>query len=106
MPLESVFKTKLIEEIKRQYPGAIILKNDANYLQGIPDHLILFRNHWAAFEAKAHKTASHRPNQDYYVDLLNDMSYAAFVYPQNKEVFLDELQQALRPNRGARILKR
>lgn len=103
MPLESDFKSKLIAEIERQYPGAIVLKTDANQIQGIPDQLILFGDRWAAFEAKRSKNSPKRPNQEYYVRLFNEMSYAAFVYPQNKEVFLDELQQAFRSNRRARV---
>jgi hypothetical protein len=103
MPLESKFEKELILELKRLYPGCIILKNDANYMQGLPDRLILYGTKWAAFEVKAHEHAKHQPNQDYYVRLLNDMSYATFVYPQNKEVFLDELQQALGPRRRTRF---
>jgi hypothetical protein len=103
MTPEGTFKLKLIRELEQLYPGAVILKNDANRHQGIPDHLILYGPHWAAFEAKASSRASHRPNQDYFIDLLNEMSFASFVYPQNKEKFLDELQQALRPGRRARV---
>lgn len=103
MALESKFKSDLIKEIERLYPGAIVLKTDANQLQGIPDQLILYGDRWAAFEAKRSESSAHRPNQDYYVDLFDRMSYAAFVYPQNKEVFLNELQQALRPGRRARL---
>jgi hypothetical protein len=103
MTPESVFKTKLIRDLHRQFPGAIILKNDPGYIQGIPDHIILFGTHWAAFEAKAFEKAHKQPNQKYYIDLLNEMSYASFVYPENKEIFLDELQHALRPSRVARI---
>ena len=87
-----------------EYPGAVILKNDANRHQGIPDHLILYGKKWAMFDAKASANSPHRPNQDYFIDLLNEMSYASFVYPENKEVFLRELQQALRPSRGTRLL--
>lgn len=104
--LESKFEKQLIRELEREYPGAIVLKNDANMLQGFPDRLILFKNRWAAFDAKAFEHANHQPNQDYYIDLLNSMSYAKFVYPENKELFLDELQFALRPKRGSRLLKR
>lgn len=106
MAAESRFEAALIRELEAQFPGAIILKNDPNYLQGFPDRLILFENKWAAFEVKASRLASHRPNQDYYIDLLDQMSYASFVYPRNREVFLDELQQALRVSRATRIFKR
>lgn len=103
MPLESPFKRKLIKQIKDLYPGAIILKTNANDLQGIPDQLILYGDRWAAFEAKRSRTAEHQANQDYYVELFDQMSFARFVYPENKEEFLDELQQALRHRRRTRI---
>lgn len=106
MPLESSFKAELIKEIKRRFPGAVVLKTDANQIQGIPDQLILFGDQWAAFEAKRSQYAPHRPNQDYYVDLFNRMSYATFVYPQNKETFLNELQQTFRPHRSTRLFER
>ena len=74
--------------------------------QGFPDRLILFEDKWAAFDAKASNRSSHRPNQDYWVDLLDSMSFAAFVYPENKEEFFNDLQQAFRSNRTTRIPKR
>ena len=101
--LESVFKKKLINRILREFPGAIVLKADANYIQGITDNFILFEDKWAAFEAKRNMFAPHQPNQDYYVDSLNEMSYASFVYPENEEQFIHEIQQSLRPNRPTRI---
>lgn len=91
--LESQFDTKLIKELKQRFPGCIILKNDANYLQGVPDRIILWNDKWATLETKKTKNASRQPNQDYYVDKMNDMSFSAFIYPENMEVVLDELQQ-------------
>ncbi len=101
--LESVFKKKLINRILREFPGAIVLKADANYVQGITDNFILFEDKWAAFEAKRSKLAQHQPNQDYYVELLNSMSYASFVYPENEETFIHEIQQSFRPSRSTRL---
>jgi len=95
--LESVFQRALIRKIQKLYPGAIILKNDANYIQGIPDWLVLEGPHWAAFDAKASKNSSLRPNQKYYVQKMNSMSLADFVYPENEEAFLNELHKTLRP---------
>lgn len=105
MARESAFEAHIVRKLLRSYPGAVILKNDPNLLQGFPDRLILFENTWAAFEAKAYETARHRPNQDYYIDILNKMSYASFVYPENEETFLYELQQTFRNNRSARLFK-
>ena len=93
--LERNFQASLIKELKSIFPGAVVLKNDPNYIQGFPDLLILYRDRWAALECKRNSSASSRPNQRYYVDLLNQMSYSAFVCPENKEEILNELQQAL-----------
>ena len=100
---ESNFQKDLIDELKKEFPGCIVLKNDANYIQGIPDLLILFKDHWAALECKQNKNSKHRPNQDYYISIMNDMSYARFVYPENKEEVLDELQRSFRIRRTSRI---
>ena len=101
--LERDFQRNLIKELKDIFVGCIIMKNDSSYIQGIPDLLILYKDKWAALEVKKSATASHRPNQEYYVDKMDEMSYASFIYPENKEVVLDELQQALFSRRSARI---
>lgn len=103
MARESKFEQELIEELLEMFPGAVILKNNANFFQGIPDRLILYKDRWAAFEVKARAVSKHQQNQDYYVNLFNSMSFAAFVYPENKEWFLHELQQSLRPTRRTRL---
>ena len=93
---ENSFQAKLIQEIKELLPGCIVMKNDAGYIQGIPDLLILYQNRWASLECKKSASAAHQPNQDYYVETMNKMSYSAFIFPENKKEILDELQQALR----------
>lgn len=103
MATESPFEKRLIAELLRLYPGAVILKNDSSYLQGVPDRILLWRDRWAAFEAKASRTSPHQPNQDYYIDLFNNMSYASFIYPSNKEKVLNELQQSFRHSRAPRL---
>ena len=100
---ESGFQGRLIQEIRELFPGCVILKNDPNYLQGVPDLIILFGKYWAALECKADISSKHQPNQDHYVEYMDEMSYAAFVYPDNKEQVLHELQSTLRPHRQARI---
>ena len=93
--LERDFQAKLIKELKQIFRGCIVMKNDSSYIQGIPDLIILYRDKWAALEVKKSATASHRPNQEYYVELMDEMSYASFIYPENKEEVLYELQQTL-----------
>lgn len=91
--LENRFKTKLITELEDIFPGCIITHFDPTEIQGLPDLLILFGNKWAALEGKKSADASIRPNQEYYVNLMNEMSFAAFIYPENKEQILDELYE-------------
>ena len=92
--LENKFKTNLIKEIEKRFPGSYVFHLDPTERQGVPDLLILYKNKWAAFEGKKNKNSSHRPNQDYYVKTMNEMSYASFIYPENKEDVLNEIQQA------------
>ena len=94
--LERQFQNELITDIKRRFQGAIVLKNDASYKPGIPDLIILYRDRWAALEVKKSESARRGPNQEYYVDLMNNMAYAAFVHPHNKEEILNEMEQSLR----------
>lgn len=93
--LERDFQAKLIKEIKSIFPGCIVMKTDPTYIQGLPDLLILHNDKWAALEVKRSANASKRPNQDYYVEKMDVMSYASFIYPENKEDILDELRETL-----------
>lgn len=100
---ESKFQSDLIHELKTVFPGCVVLKNDANYLQGIPDLILLYRDKWAALECKQSAKANHQPNQDYYIQKLGAMSYARFIHPGNKKEVLDELQQTFGYSRPACI---
>lgn len=91
--LESSFQKELMDEIRNRYPGCMILKNDSGYIQGIPDWTILYKKKWAVLEAKRERKAKKQPNQDYYVDKLNGMSYSNFVYPENREEVLNQLSK-------------
>lgn len=97
--LENSFQADLIKELKAMFPGCIITKLDSGYLQGIPDLLILWNDKWATLECKKARDAKVRPNQPYYVDRMNKMSFSAFIFPENKEDVLSELQQAFKPGR-------
>ena len=94
-PLESRFQASLIKRLKSDYPDAIIQKLDSGYTQGIPDLLILFGNKWAVLEAKRSASESHRPNQDWYVNKMNGMSFSRFIFPENMEEVLSELRMFL-----------
>lgn len=96
---ENKFQAELIRDLKSRFPGCMVLKNDPDYIQGIPDLTILYGKRWATLECKRSESATHRPNQEYYVDKMNSMSYSRFIFPENKEAILDELQSALRIDR-------
>lgn len=104
--LESKFQTELKKELYELFPGCVILKNDPNDTQGIPDLLILFHHHWAVLESKQSTNAARQANQEYYVDLLGSMSFAAFIHPENKEEVLSDLQRAFSTRRTPRSSKR
>lgn len=104
--LENKFKTLLAKELKSLFPGCMVLHLDPNEIQGIPDILILHKDKWAALEGKKTINSPHRPNQDYYVELMNEMSFASFICPENKEEVLYELQQAFQSRRTTRVSKR
>lgn len=92
--LERRFQTKLIKDLKETFDGCIVMKNDAGYIQGIPDLLVLHNDRWAALEVKRSANAKHQPNQDYYVGKMDEMSFARFVCPENEEEVLHELCEA------------
>ena len=93
---ESKFQADLKKELKKMFPGCIVTKLDSSDIQGIPDLLILFKNMWATLECKKSANASKRPNQEYYVGLMNKMSFSRFICPENKEDILNELRKAFK----------
>lgn len=92
--LEREWQPKLKKEIRRRFPGCYIFKLDSGEFQGIPDLLILFQSQWAILEVKRGLNAKKQPNQDWYVDEFNKMSFSAFVNPQNQEAVLNDLERA------------
>ena len=90
--LENKFQANLIKKIKNLYPGCIVMKNDPTYIQGIPDLLVLYKDKWVSLECKKSVNARHQPNQDYYVDQMDKMSFSRFIYPENEEEVLAELK--------------
>ena len=93
---ESKFQADLKKELKQMFPGCIVTKLDSGDIQGIPDLLVLYKDKWATLENKRSKTASKSPNQDYYVNKMNKMSFSRFIYPENKEEVLNELRKTFR----------
>lgn len=88
--LESGFQDKLRDTLKELFPGCMIFKMDQ--IQGIPDLLVLYKNKWASLENKKSEKATRRPNQEYYVNRMNEMSFSRFIYPENRDEVLNDLK--------------
>lgn len=89
---ESTFQKKFLDRIRKEFPDCFIMKNDANYIQGVPDWIVLYDNKWVALEMKRSIKSPRQPNQEFYVEQLDSMSYAAFVYPENEDEVLEEIK--------------
>lgn len=101
---EAQYQAKLIKDLKKSFPDCVVFVNDPTIQQGIPDLLVLFSNSgWAMLEVKISERAPRQPNQEYWVDFYDQLSYAAFIYPQNQEAVFDDLQQAFGPRRPTRL---
>lgn len=94
--LERDFERGLRKRLELLFPGCLYLKLDPTVIQGIPDRLVVWQDRWAALELKRSRRAKRQPNQEYYVNLLDEWSFAAFVCPENVEEVLDALQQTFR----------
>lgn len=93
---EAEYQKRLIKKLKSIFPGCIVMKNDANYVQGIPDLIILYKNHWGFLEVKQASDSSHRPNQDFYIQKASEWSYGAFVNPDNEKEILNDMERSFR----------
>lgn len=91
---EAQYQKKVLRTLKDLFPGCVLLKNDSSYLQGVPDWILLFGSCWGMLEIKQSSSARRRPNQEHYIRQFRDMSFAAFICPENEEAVLNELQTA------------
>lgn len=89
--LESGFQDQLCRDLRQLFPGCKTFKMDQ--FQGCPDILVLYRDKWAMLECKKSANAKRQPNQEYYVGVFDKMSFSRFIYPENKEEVLRDLQQ-------------
>jgi hypothetical protein len=100
---EAEYQAKLIRKIRDTIPGSIVIKNDSSLMPGIPDLLVLYEDRWAMLEVKMSNDSSYQPNQDYYIDLFSQMSYASFIFPEIEEEVLYDLQFSFGLVREARL---
>lgn len=93
--LENEYKRGLKDRIEARFIDSIVLKNDEQMLQGIPDMTILWGPRYAVLEVKRSADAPFRPNQEHYLNKVLAMDGLAFViYPENEEEVLNALQHA------------
>lgn len=102
---EAEYQRKLVKKLRDMFPGCSVLENDSAKAQGAPDLLVLFKGFWAMLEVKASARAAVRPNQEHWVKHFNGMSFASFIFPENEEKVLSDLQSAFRARRSPRIPK-
>jgi hypothetical protein len=100
---ETQYQAKLVKKLELMFPGCLILRNDPRHLQGVPDLIILFYGTWGALEVKLALDSEIQPNQSYYVALMDELSFAAFICPENEEEVLSDLQYALTSGRSPRV---
>jgi hypothetical protein len=91
---ESQYQAELTERILTILPGCMVIPNNPKEIQGIPDRLVLYGPYWAMLEVKKSENEPFRPNQEWYLETFNRMSFAACIYPENEEEVLDALQSA------------
>lgn len=96
---ENEYQSELILRIKERFPGCEVLKNDPQYIQGIPDLTVLTEDGWALLETKRGPKAAKQPNQTFYVNRFDKMSFSAFIHPENEQEVLDALQRSFETRR-------
>lgn len=88
---ESRYRKYLEDRLDHIFPGCFILRNPCTEYQGIPDLTIFYGTRWAMLEIKKSAHESFQPNQEYYIEMMSDMSFAAVIYPENEDAVLAEL---------------
>lgn len=99
--LESKFQAELKKKIAERFPGCVVMKNDPNDIQGIPDLTVLYKDRWATLECKRSEIAHKQPNQEYYVGMMDNMSFSRFIYPENMEEVLNEMERSFKTDRNS-----
>lgn len=96
---ERDYQRELKNKIRDRFPGCYIFKTDPSQKRGCPDLIILYNDTWAALEVKKSKDANHRPLQDRWISLLDRMSFAAIIFPENEKEVLYEMERAFQAYR-------
>lgn len=92
MVKESDFQAKVIKQLKAM--GLTVVKNQAGpgVPTGFPDITAFGEGIYFCLECKASARAKKQPRQDYWINKLNEWSYAAFIYPSNYDKVMSEIK--------------
>jgi hypothetical protein len=92
---EREYQPHVIERLQTEFPGGIVMKNDAGYRQGYPD-LIFTYGKTIHLETKRDIESSYRPNQTYYINLINEQGgFARTIRPENEDEVFKEIADYL-----------
>lgn len=91
--MEAQFKKDFLKKVEARLRHNkvpyLVLKVDSTFDRSKPDTIILADHGWCALEFKRSKSASHRPNQDFWIKYLNEIGgLALFVYPEKEDEFI------------------
>lgn len=82
------FQSVVKNRLKKEFPQCEVHKLNPTEIQGSPDLVILCPITWATLEVKKTKKANKQPNQEFYVEKHNNMSFSSFINPENEnEIF-------------------
>lgn len=93
---------KRIERLFKQETDEPVYVRKIDIQQGWPDLLILAPCFWALLEVKRDKptcTDDFEPNQEWWIEEFDNMSFSACIYPENEKEVLHALQQTFRRSR-------
>lgn len=93
---ESQYQAELIRKLRQLMPECFIIKLSTEFVQGLPDLLVLLGPRWGMLEVKANVDSPFRPNQEYYLEEFGTMSFASVIHPDNELEVIDELREALK----------
>ena len=93
--VEREYQPHVIKRLQEEFPGGIVMKNDAGYRQGYPD-LIFTYGKTIHLETKRNSSATFRPNQAYYISLINAQGgFARSIRPENEDEIFEEIHNYL-----------
>ena len=87
------FHSDVRKRLKKEFPECEVHKLDPTEIQGSPDLVLLCPITWATLEVKGNKKANIQPNQEFYVNKHNKMSFSNFINPENENEVFDKLHK-------------